>query len=271
LKSTDSLLDNSIRLAEIRLKSGETDALELSALKSQKGILNSQIQESVNRKLELNLALTQLLNTTEQYSAAVELINLPNISTSSESWNLHPRVRQAELASKHSAFVISLEKQKRLPSFYLGYAGMSMYGMGANERFYNYGQLFQSFQVGLGIPIWGRVHSSRIAAARYIQEAEISNYQYQQKKIRWEYESLWAKQKILQVQYQLLAKLQNTSLKQESEILEQRMQKGDLTILEWNYLIQQQLTLRLEFYSVQEQQALNTVLISSYHFNSEKP
>jgi len=267
LNTTDSIIRNSLKLAALRLKLGETDALELTAIQTQQSIVLNQLQDLENQEVSIRLKLSLLLNSAEKFVPAVEDVSGVTVPAALLSIENHPSIQLQELNSRLSLTQISLERMRRMPEFSIGFAGMSMYGMGANEMFYNYSRVFQSIQLGIAIPIWGNVHSSKIAAAKINRETTIRRMNFERQKIQWEYESLLARRQLLLKQQEQLEKMQNSSLKQESDILSLRMQKGDLSILEWNYLIQQQLSIRLEYWRVKEQLAQVTILISSYNFN----
>jgi cobalt-zinc-cadmium resistance protein CzcA len=267
LSTTDSIIRNSLKLAALRLKLGETDALELTAIQTQQSIVLNQLQDLENQEVSIRLKLSLLLNSAEKFVPAVEDVSGVTVPAALLSIENHPSIQLQELNSRLSLTQISLERMRRMPEFSIGFAGMSMYGMGANEMFYNYSRVFQSIQLGIAIPIWGNVHSSKIAAAKINRETTIRRMNFERQKIQWEYESLLARRQLLLKQQEQLEKMQNSSLKQESDILSLRMQKGDLSILEWNYLIQQQLSIRLEYWRVKEQLAQVTILISSYNFN----
>jgi outer membrane protein TolC len=69
------------------------------------------------------------------------------------------------------------EKAKLIPSFNLAYNNTSMYGNGADDKFYNHSTRFHSGMIGVGIPVFNSAQKSVIEAQKINQQIAENNYQ----------------------------------------------------------------------------------------------
>lgn len=79
-------------------------------------------------------------------------------------------------SEKHRA-KLQTEKAKLNPTFNIGYNNMSMYGNGADNKFYERSARFHSGMIGVGLPIFNSAQKSVIEAQKVNQQIAENNYQ----------------------------------------------------------------------------------------------
>ena len=72
---------------------------------------------------------------------------------------------------------LQTEKAKLNPTFNIGYNNMSMYGNGADNKFYERSARFHSGMIGVGLPIFNSAQKSVIEAQKVNQQIAENNYQ----------------------------------------------------------------------------------------------
>ncbi|MEO6632712.1 MAG: CusA/CzcA family heavy metal efflux RND transporter, partial [Mucilaginibacter sp.] len=192
LNYQDSIYNGFVKRAEIRLKTGETSNLELFSAKNKYQEVQA-LKIGVQADLKSNeLALKQLLNTTELISIAESklplLLTMPadtlNTSTNPQ---VNADLQNIEVANAR----IAVEKSKGLPEFTVGYNQqlvISGFNPANIERSYSSGTRIAGLQFGVALPVFNWANRSRIKAEKLSSQIAQTNYQNTQSQMRLQYE-----------------------------------------------------------------------------------
>lgn len=261
----DSLLEISEGLAQVRFNAGETDVLELTTVRTQRELIRSRLDDIKIEILQIDHRLNLLINSEIKMQPKFEqpgsdLNTLPSVES-------HPHLKSVDQECKLSDLRIQLEKNRRMPGFSIGFAGMTMYGTGADNQLYSYSKTFQSLQAGLTLPLIGNRHSSLIQAEGIRKAYLKQELEFRKKSMFWEIETLQARKKSLDTTIQRLEGFVKNGLDQESKLLNLRLNKGEVSLLEWSLLMKQQLEVRLEYWSLQRKRAEIIEQLNWYHYS----
>ncbi len=177
LVKTDSIYNDFLAKSNLNFKIGESNILEKITAETQSGQITNQLNE-----LRIDIKIVQfqfqyLLNSTTVFIPSEKSFKL-NYTTNADSSQLfqHPSVliskQQKLIAEKNTA----LEQSKLLPNLGISYSNMSMKGEGADSRSYDTKTRFQSFQFGIGIPLFYGSQKASINASKINENIANSNY-----------------------------------------------------------------------------------------------
>lgn len=178
LTETDSIYSLFLKNAELKFAKGESNILERNMAEAQRGQIRIQLQQIDMEYNQLINDFALLLNTKVIYvpDANVEELNATLVADSS-SIAQHPFIKQLELQNAISRSKLKLERSKMLPDLFAGYNNMSITGVGADNVYYSSSSRFQSFQAGVGIPLFFGAQRSRISAMKIDQQISENNRQ----------------------------------------------------------------------------------------------
>jgi len=245
LQSIDSAYREFLRVASHRFKSGETNMLEKASAENQLTQIGIQ-QKDLQKELgALQQQLMLLTNSDEirqpqsrNYKMEVMVIDQTALAN-------HPFLKLYLQEEKVAEATTRVEKSRLLPEINLGYNNMSIQD-GIN---YGAGTRFQSFQLGLGIPIFHGAQKARIKSAQTLQTITKNETAYAQKQLKAEMEDVvnqFEKNKAI------VHDFENSALKNAKEItqtLNRQLKSGEINYLEWTVLNQQALALRLDYFN----------------------
>lgn len=251
LLKNDSIYAGFLEKAALRLRFGESNVLEKSAVQAQRGQIYIQLSQ-LTRDIELlYLQFQLLLNTTTRFvpDGQDSLLMLSAIADTS-SFGQHPRVKFLEQQKQVSLLGTKLERNKLLPDVYLMYNNMSMLGTGADNKLYNSSSRFQSAQIGLGVPLFFGSQRAKIKAARSNQQIAGYNYQAGVQMMRAEYAAALT-------QYnnylQTYAYFKDTMLGNSlvlAEAAHKQFDSGAINYLEWVMLNNQAIAIQNEYIDI---------------------
>lgn len=236
----DSLLSEFVAKSALRFAKGEVSVVEKISAQTQADMIKAQLQwlnaDLRNSKTEFN----QLLNAAANYEPKTDELKTPlSFNPDSLALAVHPalqllseRVKLAQTAAAH-------ENTMRLPQWNVGYVFQSIRGIGADDVAYNFAPRFQSFQIGIDLPLFTKAYKARVSAAN-IQTDMAKN-------------QLLAHRQILQTQLSIALSdynthkqiVQNFETNQlpNAQLLIKAAQKqlslGEINFLEWYLLINQ--------------------------------
>ncbi len=168
----DSVYKNFSEKAELKHKTGESSYLEMLAAKNKYNEVQLQ-KKQVEADLKIHQQeLQKLLNTQQTISIAENKLQKQTLSVSADT----AAIKQNPLLAYYNQKItlassqLSLEKNKFLPDFSIGYFNQSLDGTKG----------FQGVQFGIGIPLFfwgqqGRVQSAKIETQ--IAQSDYENYQ----------------------------------------------------------------------------------------------
>ncbi len=174
LQKQDSIYERFAHAANLRFKTGESNALERATALTELVEIKILIQNNNAEISSYQLQLQNLLN-----SDGLIDINVGNLEMKS---SMISKMKDSTLYSNNPIISFykegvvvaenekSVEVSKMLPDITIGYFNQSFAGNGETANgiatVYDSGDRFTGVQLGLSIPIWFKPHSSRIKAAK---------------------------------------------------------------------------------------------------------
>lgn len=125
------------------------------------------LQEEFKWLLNADIYYVPVFNTTKLLS---------NENSELTKINNHPSLLILANEKNASAIQTKIEKNKLIPDFSLAFSTMVLKGVGASNCFYNYNTRFNSFQLGLLVPIFNHAQKNKIAASRIYEQYSLQNF-----------------------------------------------------------------------------------------------
>jgi cobalt-zinc-cadmium resistance protein CzcA len=173
LQSLDSLYDDFVKAADLRYRTGETGLLEKTTAETKRGELTQLL-----RQHEAEFAVT--------YASLKTFMNIREEFTVSDSDDLQPLAPAATFDTSfitnnpslkllyQNALVANqnkkLETAQTLPDFTVGYFNQSIIGfqnVDGSETYFDSGDRFQGFNVGISVPITFFSNASKIKSLSF--------------------------------------------------------------------------------------------------------
>ncbi|WP_343669940.1 CusA/CzcA family heavy metal efflux RND transporter [Chitinophaga sp.] len=254
LQNADSIYAVFVTKAALRLKTGDTDALEKATAENQRLQIASQLailQADYNAALQLFGIL--LNSTTPVVPASDSLVYHPAVLPDSNSLNNAPLLllQQRQLDAISAEY--KLEKSRMLPSISVGYANSSITGyqnITGTERYFGSGTRFSAVNAGIGIPIFGGAQRARIKAGNILirrQEQELAaNKQQLDQQLTRALNNYYRYQELLHTY--TTVQLPNAGILIEGA--NKRLYSGESSYLEWTILVNQAIETRSNYYNL---------------------
>ena len=240
LKKADSIFTQYFQRADLRLKKGESNLLEKATAENLRSQAEMQLK-SLEKDREISIQkLNFLINDGNLYqneNANYGILNLENLNS---EYAGNPLVlKQLEQEKNIQNAKLQTEKAKLNPTFNIGYNNMSMYGNGADNKFYERSARFHSGMIGVGLPIFNSAQKSVIEAQKVNQQIAENNYQLGLVNLKNQYlQNLGQFQKLNnEISY-----YQKTGLQNSESILKTANNQyfnGEINYLEWTLLVTQ--------------------------------
>jgi cobalt-zinc-cadmium resistance protein CzcA len=257
LQEADSIYVAFLEKAALRLKTGDTDALEHATAENQRlQIANqlSQLQTAYN--VTLNHFQVLLNSTTpvipEQGAVIYSLNMIPDTSSIGNTPAMELLRQQVQLSQQEN----QLEKSVLLPAINVGYNNSSITGyqrVGEAEKYFDHSKRFSTVNVGLGIPIFSSGQRSRIKASGMLikqREQEMAAVQQELSTALVNATHTYARQQQLAKNYESVLLPNATTIITGAN---KRLNSGESGYLEWVLLINQALEIRSGYLQVVDQ------------------
>ncbi|OMP77133.1 CusA/CzcA family heavy metal efflux RND transporter [[Flexibacter] sp. ATCC 35208] len=254
LQNADSIYAAFVAKATLRLKTGDTDALEKATAENQRLQIASQLailQTDYNAALQLFGVL--LNSSTPVVPASDTLVYHPAALPDSNSLNNSPILQLQQRHLDATSAEYKLEKSRMLPSINIGYANSSIIGyqnVTGTDRYYGGGTRFSAVSAGVGIPIFGGAQRARIKAGNILiqqqQQEMAANKQQLDQELNRALTSYYRYQ-------ELLASYISIQLPNAGILIEganKRLYSGESSYLEWTILINQAIETRSNYYNL---------------------
>ncbi|MDR6784473.1 cobalt-zinc-cadmium resistance protein CzcA [Pedobacter africanus] len=244
LHKMDSTYTAFLRVAALRLKAGESNMLEKASAENQ--LIQLKIQQKYLKQEEeqLQQELMLLLNTNERRRPVAGSFKIARPSGDSVMLSAHPALKWQQQQEKAADATLRLEKSKLLPDITIGYNNMSLRD-GIN---YDRTSRFQSFQLGLEIPVFMGAQRAKIKSAKSLQAIAKNESDYKAKQLYTEFSGTLSRVE----QYNaVVQEFEKGALKNAEDItrtLSKQLQNGEINYLEWTVLNQQSLTVQLDYF-----------------------
>src|SRR5690606_27705289 len=164
-------------------------------------------------------------------------------------WSNHPLIKLQQQEEKAALASTKLERSKLLPEFNIGYNNTSL----RDDINFDQDDRFQSFQLGLTIPLFGGAQHNKIKSAQIYQEFRKSETANATKQISTNLNSAYIK---YQQQLLLIESLEKDGLRTAQEIsstLNSQLKNGEINYLEWTMLNNEVLNIRESYFETIQQ------------------
>lgn len=252
LRHQDSIYQALAKASSLRFQTGETNLLEKTRAEAQALEINNQLVQNQARIDTWSKRLNILLSTRNNYQVNSGLPLFYGLIPKADSTDVSSNPSLA-LSRQH----LEVEQQKvkvakagAMPDVTIGYTNQSMqgyYDINGNNEFLGRNTRFQSFQVGLSIPLWYRPYRAQINAAR--NKAQAAEQDLKQLKQQLQKDVITAYQ-----EYQRLVQAHqyyiDTGLPQAALILEQSslaFSQGESGFLEYTTAVDQAMDIRFKY------------------------
>lgn len=177
LQSLDSLYNDFVSAAALRYKTGETNLLEKTTAETKRGQLSLLLKQNETDLITAYNSLKTLMNTSEEFTIEYSGNFQPLVMSNSFDTTLianNPSLKvlyqQAIIAEQNK----KVERASALPDFNVGYFNQSLIGMqtinGTDVNF-DGSKRFQSFNVGISVPLTFFSNASKVKSLSYKQQA----------------------------------------------------------------------------------------------------
>ena len=260
LLRTDSIYTNYYQRAELRLKKGESNILEKTTAENYRSQAEIQLE---NLKKDRQVSLYQfnyLLNDKTLYSnenSDFYQLSLPNQDL---NYAGNPVVlKQLEQQKNIELAKLKVEKSKLLPTFNIAYNNSSMYGNGADDKFYERSTRFNSGMIGVGIPLFNSAQKSIIEGQKINQLIAENNYEIGSRSLQNQYAIIFGEFEKLksETDYYKSKGLKNAEIIMKTA--NRLYYEGEINYLEWSILINQSLDVQNKL--IDSQKMLNEKIL----------
>lgn len=245
----DSAYSKLKQLAEFRLKSGESNLLEKASAENQLLQVNTKLKNIQIQKLLLQQQFVFLLNTNMPLKPKAESLRVKPIFADTLGWINHPLIKLQQQEEKTAQAATRIEQAKLLPELNLGYNSTTLRD-GVN---FDQSDRFQSFQLGLSIPLLGGSQRNRIKSARLDEEYRKSETVNAGRQMNAHLKSVYAQ---YQQRLLLLENLEKDGLNTAGEItstLNKQLNNGEINYLEWTMLNNDAIAIKASYYEAIQQ------------------
>lgn len=268
LTYTDSIYRAFYEKARLRLEKGEANILEKTSAEAMLGQIELQTAQLKQDAEVLQLQFRLLLNTPADLVPDSTERKLPLSIALGDTSALksHPAMQAVAQQQETAAAALKLERSRFLPDLSLTYGNASIRGVGADERFYTGSTRFNTFQVGVGIPIFAGALQARVKSAKLNQQIAAESYQAGLQHFTTDYLAALARYR----QYRdVVSAFEDRHLK-NADLIDQTANKqlaaGTINYLEWVQVTNQAVTIRNE-YTEAERNLNNAIIQLNYLTN----
>lgn len=240
LKKADSIFTQYYNRAELRLKKGESNLLEKATAENLKSQANMQLK-ALEKDKEIALQkLNYLINDGTFYQNEKGKYKILNFESLSTDYAGNPLVlKQLEQEKNIQNAKLATEKTKLIPSFNLAYNNTSMYGNGADDKFYNHSTRFHSGMIGVGIPVFNSAQKSVIEAQKINQQIAENNYQLGLVNLKNQFSQYYGQFQKLNEEIDYYQKIGLNNSESIFKTANNQYFNGEINYLEWTLLVTQ--------------------------------
>ena len=248
LLKIDTIYAEFLRKAELRLAKGETNILEKTTAETQRGYIHLQLKMVLQEKEATKIQFRLLLNTEIIPEPDTKEFKIKDIITT-ESIVLaeHPLLKISAQQKQLSFANTALERTKLLPDFNIGLFSTTIRGTGADDKYYNAWNRFQSVQVVVNIPIFATAIKAKITASKMYEAVAENHYLQQKQLLEKEFQTAYLRYQnnLSTIQYYEQQALPNAT--QIINTANKQFTNGDINYLDWVMLINQAISIQANY------------------------
>ncbi len=262
----DSLFTDFYKRTELRLQKGESNVLEKATAETQLGQITLQRTQLQHDKAVLQLQFQLLLNTTTVFIPSAQELKM-TVQLNAAEFSAHPLVVFAQQQERMAAATIKAEQSKLLPELSMGVFSTSIIGIGADDKYYSSAKRFQSFQLGVGIPVFAKAQKAKINSAKFSKQIAANQSAISLQTLSTNYQKSLAfyKQHQQTVNYFEQTGLQNASLIIETAT--KQYSSGLINYLEWVMLVNQATAVKNDYLDAVRN--LNESIVQLNYYNNQ--
>jgi heavy metal efflux system protein len=252
LATQDSLYINLLKASNARYRTGESTLLEKTTSEASLLELRNRTQQNETDILIAQQQLKTLLNTKEDVFPA-DTLNAKrtlNVTTDSAATANNPMLLALQQQINIYKAETEVERSKRLPDLLFGITNQSFSGIqniNGTDQKYNVGNRFNSFQLGVAVPLFSGAYKARMNASKI-------NEQMAQSQLEYETNLLTGQIALLVQRYNkyrtALAYYENTALAQADLIIknaERGFRNGELSYTQYQQSLATALKIRTDY------------------------
>lgn len=248
LKEFDSIYQIFADKTKLTKSTGESNEMEYASALLQQSHIQNRLKEHLTQTRILQWQLQWLINAEQSIEADQTLLKLPVMVSDTGSSKNFAAIKLASEIAVAETKRLKTEYGKLFPEMMLGYFNMSMLGTGADDvRYESRNTRFNSFQVGLGIPLFFQSNRNYIKAQQ--TQLQIANYQVKIKQQEWMIQREQNTQEIKRAQ-ELIQYFETQALPQASLItngLTIQLQQGEINFITWTTMMNQVYQIKLDY------------------------
>ncbi|MDE5491396.1 CusA/CzcA family heavy metal efflux RND transporter [Elizabethkingia meningoseptica] len=269
LTDLDNLYQDFIRIATVRYNAGDIKKVEISTAETQKGEINLLLKQNQVYLDNAYKNLKTLLNTKEEIevpvSAGYQPLKIDLVLDSTVIAN-NPSVKafyqEMEIAEKNK----KVEKSQGLPEFSLGITSQSLIGMYTKngvEKYYGSSNRFNSFNVGISIPLTFGATKARIQSLEYQRQAAEVNAKLQQQQLTAQLENAIRQYRQDTEQYNYYTEQAIPNAEKITKAAQLGYRTGDISYVEYLFALQTATNIQLKYLESIQQVNQSVVIINS--------
>lgn len=238
LKENESIYQQFLDKANLRLKKGESNRSEVSTAIIQLKSIQIQIKLIETELENLSRQIQYLTNTSIKIYPIQSDINWYELNNLTVSTN-HPILRLAEENIQTSTLETEVEKSKKIPTISLGYSNQSFSDLDQNR--------YNSFQIGVGLPLFNRGINSSIEASKIKVDIAKQNYNLQQTKMQQDFDMLNNQIKSYD---EIVSDFEQSQIPASTDLqktINRQLLEGEINFLDWVILNNQIIEVKTKF------------------------
>jgi len=268
LQSLDSIYIDFIRIAEVRYNAGDTKKVDINTAQAKRGEINLLLRQNEILKQNAYNSLKTLMQTQEDFKIETPLefepMKITDIIDNSKIEN-HPQIQALYQQARIAEASKKVEKSSGLPDFNIGYTNASLMGMHERngvEKYYGRGQRFNSFDIGIAIPLTYGATRAKIRSLDFEKQSAELAADWKKQQLQNEYQNLMNQyeQNIAQYNY-----FKENALPNANEIISAAKlgySAGDISYVEYLFALQTSTDIYLNY--LRSIQSVNESVISIY-------
>ncbi|MGL5235238.1 MAG: CusA/CzcA family heavy metal efflux RND transporter [Empedobacter falsenii] len=238
LKENELIYQEFLKKANLRLKKGESNRSEVSTAIIQLKSIQNQLKLVENELENESRQIQFLTNSSFKIYPTKDGVNWNEIAGLSVS-NAHPMLKLAEENIQTSTLETEVEKSKKVPVLTVGYSNQSFSDLDQNR--------YNSFQVGVGLPLFNRGINSSIEASKVKTDLAKQAYTLQQSKLQQDFDVLKNK---VNAYEEIVGDFEQTQLPAANDLqktINRQLLEGEINFLDWVILNNQIIEVKTKF------------------------
>ncbi|GAA4792581.1 CusA/CzcA family heavy metal efflux RND transporter [Olivibacter ginsenosidimutans] len=243
LMETDTIYADFLRVATLRLETGESNALEKASAEMQRTQIRIQREQLKHDRKALQAQWNWLLQLKQPSLPAIDTgKHLAALADTVRGVAQHPQLEVAKEQVVLANAETRLERAKLLPDLMMGYNNTSLIDAGTSGA-----TRFHSGQVGVAIPLFFGSQKARIKAAGQKEALATQEMDALQASLQTQYQQVleqYAQNRMAVRQYEENALRQAALMQQAAKL---QYSEGEINFMEWTVLNNQALAIRTEY------------------------